>query len=423
MQGTLNEIDIRSILQLIELGQRTGELFVETYPSPLRESLDSSLTPSSRRYLTRSAPGDSPFWFVFFVNGKIAYAADRASSSLSRLRDYLRYYRVEEAIAELNGPAGKLTTPEYAYLWQLMENRTITPAQGKNIIYRTIAETLFDLFGLHQGIFNFEVGTALAPQLTTVEIAPLSAKIAKQIQQWKQFHPHIQTPDRCPVLSEKIALQAALQDNAYKSLDRSCDGKTSLRQLSRFLNRDIATIARAIYPYVQKGWIQLLAPANPISSPPNPKPKTHLPAIVCLDDDRVVGKSVEFMLQSHGYRTIVMTDPLGAIGEIFRVKPDLVLCDIAMPDLDGYEICAMLRSSTPFRQTPIIMLTGKDGFIDRVKARLVGATDYLTKPFGAGELLMLIEKYLGFDPLPFQGEGIGEGEAGNEISPNPSPRV
>jgi twitching motility two-component system response regulator PilG len=66
-----------------------------------------------------------------------------------------------------------------------------------------------------------------------------------------------------------------------------------------------------------------------------------------------------------------------------------------MPELDGYEICAMLRKSTAFRQTPIIMLTGKDGFIDRVRARMVGSTDYLTKPFGESELLMLMEKYIG----------------------------
>ncbi|MEM9540729.1 MAG: response regulator [Cyanobacteria bacterium P01_E01_bin.42] len=421
MQGTLSEIDIRSILQLIELGQRTGELFVETYPSPPRENIENSLTPSPRRYLTRPPSGNSPFWFVFFVNGKIAYAADRSSGSLSRLRDYLRYYRTEESIADLDSPPGKLATPEYAYLWQLMENRIITPAQGKNIIQRTIAETLFDLFGLHQGVFNFEGGTALAPQLTAVEIGPLATKIVKQIQQWKQLHPHIQSPDLCPAIVEKIALQAALPENAYKSLDRSCDGKTTLRQLSRFLNRDIAIIARAIYPYVQKGWIQLLdrAPPQKTGLPPRDSQQAF-PSIVCLDDDLTIGKSVEFMLQSHGYRVTAMTDPLESLGEFFRVKPDLILCDIAMPDLDGYEICAMLRSSTRFRQTPIIMLTGKDGFIDRVRARLVGATDYLTKPFGAGELLMLIEKYLGFAPLPFprEEEKTGSQAFSREKSPS-----
>lgn len=68
-----------------------------------------------------------------------------------------------------------------------------------------------------------------------------------------------------------------------------------------------------------------------------------------------------------------------------------------MPELDGYELCAMLRRSSIFRQTPIIMLTAKDLFIDRVKARMVGATDYLTKPFADSELLMLIEKHLHLD--------------------------
>ena len=69
-----------------------------------------------------------------------------------------------------------------------------------------------------------------------------------------------------------------------------------------------------------------------------------------------------------------------------------------MPEPDGYEICAMLRQSSAFRQTPIVMLTGKDGFIDRVKARMVGSTDYLTKPFGETELTVLIEKYIGQKP-------------------------
>ncbi|MFO0210950.1 MAG: response regulator, partial [Pseudanabaena sp.] len=70
-----------------------------------------------------------------------------------------------------------------------------------------------------------------------------------------------------------------------------------------------------------------------------------------------------------------------------------VLCDITMPEIDGYELCGMLRRSSAFAKIPIIMLTGKDGFIDRVKARMVGATEYLTKPFGEKELLTTIEKY------------------------------
>jgi twitching motility two-component system response regulator PilG len=125
------------------------------------------------------------------------------------------------------------------------------------------------------------------------------------------------------------------------------------------------------------------------------KPITQVPSIVCLDDDLAIGKTVEYTLQAKGYKVTALQNPVEALTLVFQLKPDLILCDLAMPELDGYEICGMLRKSTTFRQTPIIMLTGKDGFIDRVRARMVGATDYLTKPFGSSELLMLLEKYVG----------------------------
>ena len=66
-----------------------------------------------------------------------------------------------------------------------------------------------------------------------------------------------------------------------------------------------------------------------------------------------------------------------------------------MPELDGHELCSMFRKSVAFSQIPIIMLTGKDGFIDRIKAHMVGATEYLTKPFREKELLTIVERYLG----------------------------
>jgi twitching motility two-component system response regulator PilG len=125
------------------------------------------------------------------------------------------------------------------------------------------------------------------------------------------------------------------------------------------------------------------------------QPVTQVPRIICIDDDLAIGKTVEYTLQAKGYKVTAIQNPLEALTLVFQIKPDLILCDLAMPELDGYELCGMLRKSTAFRQTPIIMLTGKDGFIDRVRARMVGATDYLTKPFGASELLMLLERYIG----------------------------
>lgn len=405
MQGKLNEIDIRSILQLIELGQRTGELFVEAYPAPTNNAVGIGTSYLQDNWTARSLEERS--WFVFFLNGRIVYASDK-DTSLLRLTDYLRRYRADTNLRQLprSSAIAAVNAPEYGYLWALLENHILTPAQGRSIIQSMVHETLFDLLSLHQGAFMFEVSSPLSPQLTTLEVTPLLTKIIKQVQEWKLFHPHIQSPDQCPVIADNARLREVLSPSTYAALDRYANGKTSIRQIARYLNRDSLTVARAIFPYVQKGAIQLIdapIPETATGTPPKvARPKefglwqtTRIPRVVCIDDGVTIRQTVEHILHQNGYEATSIANPLDALGLVFQIKPDLILCDIAMPELDGYEICAMLRMSTAFRQVPIVMLTGKDGFIDRVKARMVGATDYLTKPFGESELLMLVEKYVG----------------------------
>ncbi|NEP06543.1 MULTISPECIES: response regulator [unclassified Okeania] len=388
MQGNLSEIDIRSILQLIELGQRTGELFVESYSS----SVNNNVAEPQHHFPTE------PSWFVFFLNGKIIYATQSAGS-LSRLRDYLRRYKADQEIDNIKVPSfASVHAPEYGYLWAFLEKGILTPAQGRGIIHNMVRETLFNLLSLRRGSFIFDLSPALTPQLTTFEISSLLAKIIKQIQEWNQFSPYIHSAEQCPVIADPAQLQKALQPHIYNRLKNWSDGQTSMQQIARYLNRDVLTVAKAIYPFVQKGIVQLIDQSSETSTIKKPKPlqrETKIQKVVCIDDDVIIREKVELILNQNGYKATSLSDPLKALGEVFLMKPDLILCDIAMPELDGYEICAMLRNSTAFRQTPIIMLTGIEGFIDRVKARIVGATHYLTKPFGESELLMLVEQYIG----------------------------
>ncbi|MEL7038051.1 MAG: response regulator [Cyanobacteria bacterium J06592_8] len=383
MQGSLSEIDIRSILQLIELGQRTGELMVEAY----------SPTPSSSGEKRRPHFG-GPSWLVFCLNGRIIYAG-QSEDSLSRLRDYLRRFQADTALLQIEAPSiAMMNAPEYGYLWAMLEKNLITPAQARSIIHGMVHETLFDLLSLHQGSFIFEMGPPLAPQLTTLEISSLLAKIMKQVQEWKTFLPYIQSPNQCPSIPDPQKLKQTLRPQAFETLSRWTDGQTTFRQISRYLNRDIVTVTKAMYPFVQQGFVQLIDHTSNRESPkPTSPPK--VPRIVCIDDDIVIRETVESILNQQGYEATAISHPLKALSWVFQLKPDLILCDIAMPELNGYEICAMLRNSTAFRQTPIVMLTGIDGFIDRLRARMIRATDYLTKPFGESELLTLVETYVG----------------------------
>ncbi|NJN04105.1 MAG: response regulator [Leptolyngbyaceae cyanobacterium SL_1_1] len=395
MQGQLSEIDIRSILQLIELGQRTGELYVETYRSS-----------SHLRTLDRVEPAQS--WLMFFLNGQIVYAGD-TSGNLSRLRDYLHAQRLDSSLdTTVVSAIASFNSPEYGCLWTLLERHVLSPEQGRTLLQNMVHETLFDLLSLHQGGFIFKLSAALSPQLMTLEIEPLVVKTMKQIQEWKQFHSYIQSPQQCPVILEPQQLQDMMPPSAFDRLSKWMDGRTSLRQISRYLSRDLLTVTKAIYPHIQKGLIQLTTDtSDPIAPPSNTSEiwqESMVPRVVCIDDGAAIRQTVEEILDSSGYEVTSIGNPLKALSLLFQLNPDLILCDIAMPELEGYELCAMLRQSTAFRQTPIVMLTGKDGFIDRVRAGMSGATDYLTKPFGVQELLTLVEKYVGSGnpqrPLP-----------------------
>jgi twitching motility two-component system response regulator PilG len=398
----------------VELGQRSGELFVEPYFSPASK-----------------VPPHPPCWFVFFSNGQIVYATDNLNQ-LQRLQDYLRRYAIDRNLLEFQqsllhaGHESSSPALEYSCLWALMDQKIITPTQGRNILQGMIRETLFELLSLHQGKFIFEQSSALSPQLTHLAIGPLLSKTMKQVQQWNQLHAYMSHGEQCPLILNPEQLQAKLKPATFRILQQYSTGQTSLRQIARYLNRDLATVGRAIYPHLEQGLIQLSSPPPhglPQSFTPGldlletlpmvasrrslseiPIPST--PHIVCIDDGATIREAVDAILREQGYRSSPLDNPVQALSQVFQLKPDLILCDIAMPELDGYEVCAMLRQSASFRQIPIIMLTGKDGFIDRVRARSVGATDYLTKPFKAEELLTLVEKYVGpgypEEPMAFQ---------------------
>ncbi|WOD37704.1 response regulator [Nodosilinea sp. E11] len=387
----MSEIDIRSILQLIELGQRTGELYLESYGSnsnqPLGQPFDGALMVS-----------DPPSWIVFLANGQLVYAGT-TDNKLDRLRDHLHRYGIDKALPDPTTTAAiaAFNSLEYGTLWALLEQHVITPDQGRTILSHMVHETLFDLLSLHHGAFVFQLSSALSPQLMTHTISNLVAGLTQQIQTWHQLHPHLQSPDQCPVLLAPEAFRASVSDQVYRRMVTWMDGKTSIRRIARYLSRDLLSVARSLVPAIQQGQISLVynsTEASPALNSQRPDPN-RLPRIVCVDDSTTVRQSVEKILDGQGYEATSIGNPLKALGLLFQLQPNLILCDITMPELDGYELCAMLRHSSAFRQTPIVMLTGKDGFLDRVKARMVGATDYLTKPFGSGELLALVEKYVG----------------------------
>jgi len=116
--------------------------------------------------------------------------------------------------------------------------------------------------------------------------------------------------------------------------------------------------------------------------------------IVCVDDSQTILSQISYYLNDENFSVFPVSNPVKALMQIIRVKPDLILLDIGMAELDGYELCRLLRNHSLFKVTPIIMVTGNTSVVDRVRARLVGSSGYLAKPFNKVNLLKTMFKHL-----------------------------
>jgi twitching motility two-component system response regulator PilG len=124
----------------------------------------------------------------------------------------------------------------------------------------------------------------------------------------------------------------------------------------------------------------------------HPKGQTDRGTILVVDDSPTVCKLVCITLEKRGYQVITASNGLEALARINDRLPDLILLDITMPRMDGYQLCKIVKGNQGTKCIPVIMLTGKDGFIDRVRGRMAGSTDYITKPFAPDTLLQAVEK-------------------------------
>ncbi len=117
--------------------------------------------------------------------------------------------------------------------------------------------------------------------------------------------------------------------------------------------------------------------------------------VLVIDDDEVARVLIAGILESTGHYTVISEeDGSKGIQLAFQTLPDLILLDIMMPSLDGFEVCKRLHADTATRYIPIIILSAKDEISDRIEGLVIGADDYITKPFNNDELIVRIDTLL-----------------------------
>ncbi|CAG0942454.1 Protein PatA [Gammaproteobacteria bacterium] len=116
--------------------------------------------------------------------------------------------------------------------------------------------------------------------------------------------------------------------------------------------------------------------------------------ILVIDDSKTIRRTAETLLSKEGCQVYTAVDGFDALAKIADHRPDIIFVDIMMPRLDGYQTCALIKHNRTFKDTPVIMLSSKDGLFDRARGRIVGSEHYLTKPFTKDELLGAIRGHV-----------------------------
>ena len=124
------------------------------------------------------------------------------------------------------------------------------------------------------------------------------------------------------------------------------------------------------------------------------KADRHKLLIAYIDDSISAYKNIELFLTQQGYQSYGVQDPLKIMTTLIKHKPDLIFLDLSMPMANGYEICQQIRRTPSLQDVPVVILTAKDGLFDRMRAKAIGANEFLSKPIAHTDIIRVLEKYL-----------------------------
>jgi chemotaxis family two-component system response regulator PixG len=347
-------------------------------------------------------------WLFFLYLGRIIYATGGTHPVRRWQRNLAAYcpQMPNQRLATERDLVGVDTTAfttcwQYHLLCLWAAQQKITSEQATKIVHAAIAEVLFDVAQARRATYQIKPNNSLSTPLALIDVEHAIAEVEELWHVWRSDRVAGYSPNLAPIIKQPEQLQKHTSASVYQTLTKLLDGKHTLRDLAVHMKRDVLQVTRSFLPYIQLGLLELISIPDlptPIGAGVSETPLTgvgHSGALIaCVDDSPLVCQTMENLLVATGYRYVGVTDGLRAIATLLARKPDVIFLDLVMPNTNGYEICTQLRKLACFRDTPIVILTGNDGLVDQVRAKLVGASDFLSKPIDAGIVLSVLRKHL-----------------------------
>ena len=308
--------------------------------------------------------------------------------------------KIRQAIEAAN-PQQLAICWEYELLQIWIEQGEINREQVTQIIRAIITEIFFDITQSVQITYEVVEENKFSRQLVLIDAQQAIMEAWQVWQAWQKAKIADRSPNLAPTIKNTEALKAHTSDKTYQVLLKLLNGQNTLRDLALKTKKDLTSLTLTFMPYIQSRFIHLVEipdlPAPNLPTPPSVVteiPAANAPLIACIDDSRLICEAMERIITQAGYRFIGINDPLRSIAILLARKPDFIFLDLVMPNANGYEICSQLRKLSVFRQTPIVILTGNDGIIDRVRSKVAGSSGFLSKPVNPTQVVQTIKKYL-----------------------------
>lgn len=303
---------------------------------------------------------------------------------------------------------------DYHILNLLAQRKIISDSQIIVITKGIVQEILFDIFLAvarnikiviypRIGMRPSHSKTGILRRSLTLEMQPYLEQVEAQIKKCQQYEIYSFLPDLAPKILQPKRLQQKVNQATYQKLAKLLTGQKSIRDLAVLSQQSYLNFTRSLAPFMRTHLVGLVEiPDIPIPytvKPPTPNPvePSHPPSqrglAICIDDNPRDASEIEDILENAQYQCQTIQEVVHALPTLLRHKPDIIFLDLVMPIVNGYELCGQIRRIQKFQKTPIIILTGRDTLVDRMRAKVVGATDFVSKPVSAQKLLPILEKY------------------------------
>jgi two-component system, chemotaxis family, response regulator PixG len=277
-------------------------------------------------------------------------------------------------------------------------------------------EVVFDLIQLSQSHGNritfksIEISNNNNLSNLNLPLLDIELILQQAIQDWQEWL-KAGLVNYCPSHFPVIDRLDSLADRDLKQILQTIDGNQSLRGLAICHRQKLIDFTRCLAPLLESKEIALVShPQSKIirtrhdltdSSIPNLasreldlKTDNSQKLVACIDDSIMVYEYLERILTDNGYRSFGVQDSLKIMPSLIKNKPDFIFLDLVMPITNGYEVCELIRKTPSLKNVPVAILTGKDGLVDRMRAKMVGANGFLGKPVRVASVLKILDKHL-----------------------------